>query len=256
MNAHNWHSQNLYHKIRFGFWPKWKVLLIYFWWIIRYGGKKRIPKRVLMDSMKRTLEGLEQNLRMARDTMPVDMPEDERLALRHAIMTTDSMKSDVEEIFNSPESIQITFSKKEFYDLLLQVMLGSGILGLLADEKDKNFRLCEAVQDHLLQEANRVGWKDLVQTFEESLLPSDELCEEEEIISEDYNESVFWFELETRLGKRDFNKSVTEEEKKEMEVNGCYPERIQKIYEKYAKEFEKYGTDRLEIFELPKNEKE
>ena len=148
------------------------------------------------------------------------------------------------------DSIQLSFTKKEFRDLLLEVMLGSGILGMLADERGKSSEPCEAIQKRLLIAAHRLGWHEMVQEFEGSLLPSDKLCEEEEHLSEDYDDNVFWHELETRLGKRDFYRTVTKDEEKEMKAKQWLPERVHKIYGSYAKEFEEHGLERLRVVDV------
>lgn len=67
-------------------------------------------------------------------------------------------------------------------------------------------------------------------------------------VIDDYNYMTFWHELKVRLGKRDFQHTMTDEEEKEMEKNGgWYPSRIADLYKKWNAEFEEYGVERLEV---------
>ena len=92
------------------------------------------------------------------------------------------------------------------------------------------------------------GCGDLIENFHGKTLLEDEVCKKINEIIEDYNDYIFWNELEVRTGKRDFERTITEEEKKYIKKNNDWlPERINELYDKYRDEFEKYGINRLEI---------
>lgn len=145
--------------------------------------------------------------------------------------------------------MQVEMSKEQFREMLLAAMFYDWICGGLADAKGEDFEKYEDLEKFLLKIAKDNGFDDLVQKFHDRLVPSDELCEIEERIIDDYDDDVFWHELITRLGKRDFWRTVTPEEEKEIEKQGWLPERVDEFYEKYEEEFEKNGIERLEIRE-------
>lgn len=66
---------------------------------------------------------------------------------------------------------------------------------------------------------------------------------------EDYDEEIFWEELETRLGQRDYDRTLTKNEKIVQEQNDDQipSERLFECFDKWAHEFEEYGLSRLVI---------
>jgi hypothetical protein len=88
------------------------------------------------------------------------------------------------------------------------------------------------------------------------VIMSDEFTEKFMDDSEEYNDVIFWDELETRLGKRDFERTITNAEKKEIaERGGWYSNRIEEIYRGWSTEIEKHGIERLGIVESIKPSK-
>ncbi len=85
-------------KLRYLIWPMVRVRLKFWWWTIRYGGKKNIPKRVifqaLADSMKRTVD----NFKKAQMAMPDDVPEEERLQMREARMKLADLDAQIKDL--------------------------------------------------------------------------------------------------------------------------------------------------------------
>ena len=145
--------------------------------------------------------------------------------------------------------MQIDLSKEQFKEMILAAMLYSFIRGGLADDKGEDFKKYEELENYLLKIAEENGFNDLVEKFHGHLIPSDELSELEEEIMSEYDEDAFWHELMTRLGRRDFFRTVTPDEDKEMEKRDWLPDRAQEFFDKYEKEFEEYGVERLEIKE-------
>ena len=143
--------------------------------------------------------------------------------------------------------MKIEISKEQLTEMLLSAMFYNWILGGLADSKGEDFEKYEKLEGFLLKVARENNLNDLVEEFHDTLVPTDELSKFQEEIMEEYDEDTFWHELEVALGKRDFWRTVTPEEKEEMKKKDWLPERIREIYGKYTKEFEKYGIDRLEI---------
>ena len=143
--------------------------------------------------------------------------------------------------------MRIELTKKQLKEMLLAAMLYSFIRGGLADDKGEDFKKYEELENYLLKIAEENGFNDLVEKFHGHLIPSDELSELEEEIMSEYDDDALWSELITRLGRRDFFRTVTPDEDKEMKKRDWLPDRAQEFFDKYDKEFEKYGVERLEI---------
>jgi len=149
--------------------------------------------------------------------------------------------------------MEIKLTKEQYINLLKMSHIANGVLGILgdvmpeADYKRKSDEM-EGLGEHLLKYAREFDCGDLVEDFHGKILMKDEIYEKMNEIIDEYDDYIFWNELETRMGKRDFERTITEEEKKYIEENnGWLPDRIHDIYEKYEKEFEEHGIDRLEI---------
>lgn len=57
--------QGIYWALRYEKWPKVKVRVRFYWWIVRYRGKKNIPREVVFGSMAKSLERMNDNLEKA-----------------------------------------------------------------------------------------------------------------------------------------------------------------------------------------------
>lgn len=146
--------------------------------------------------------------------------------------------------------MEIELTKEQYKELLLLVLLGSWVRGGVADMRGEHGKEMDELEEYLLREAKNFDLTDLAEPFEGHTVPSDRLSEEYEEIMEEYNDDEFWSQLSTRLGQRDFERTMSKEEEQHIkDNNGWFPERIHEIYEKYDEEFEKHGIDRLEIKE-------
>jgi len=145
--------------------------------------------------------------------------------------------------------MQVELTKEQLKEMLLAAMFYSFIRGGLADDKGEDFKKYEELENYLLKIAEENGFNDLIEKFHGQLIPSDELCELEEEIMGEYDEDAFWHELMTRLGRRDFFRTVTPDEDKEMKKRDWLPDRAQEFFDKYNKEFEEYGVERLGVKE-------
>lgn len=148
--------------------------------------------------------------------------------------------------------MKINISKKQYHQLIQACDLTSSILGLLGDMVSDEYKKMsdehEEFEQYILQYAKEMGYEDKVDSYKDRLFLVDGGNTEFDETLEDYDDYIFWSELETRLGKRDFFRTMTEAEKKEMdENNGWYPDRIHELYKKYGEEFQKHGLDRVEV---------
>jgi len=150
--------------------------------------------------------------------------------------------------------MKIEFTKKQYRELMLLVLLGSWVRGGVADINGKYTPKMDEIEDYLAEQAQEAGLDYLIEDFEGKIMSCETLSKQCEKIIEEYNDDEFWIQLERRLGQRDFYRTITDEEKREMkENNGWFPERIHKIYKKYEDEFIKNGVDGLEVKELKKS---
>jgi len=152
--------------------------------------------------------------------------------------------------------MKIDLTKEQYINLLEMNHIVDSVLGILGDimpEKTKYKRKSEEItelEDYFISYVKDFGCEDMTEEFHGKTLLKDEIYEKLQEIMDEYDDYVFWNELEVRMGKRDFGRTMTEEDKKHIKENkGWYPERINEIYEKYRKEFEEHGVDRLEIKE-------
>lgn len=151
--------------------------------------------------------------------------------------------------------MEIKLTKEQYINLLTMSYIANSVLGILGDVMpETNYKKksdeMEKLEEYLLRYTREFDCGNMVEDFHGKILLKDEIYEKINNIVEDYDDYIFWSELETRMGKRDFNRTITEEERKYIkEKNGWFPDRIHDIYKKYRKEFESYGIDRLEIVE-------
>jgi len=149
--------------------------------------------------------------------------------------------------------MEINLTKEQYVNLLKMAHIANSVLGILGDvlpetEYKKKSDEMEDLENYFISYAQDFGCDDLVEDFHGKTLMKDEIYEKIQEIMDEYDDYIFWNELEVRMGKRDFERTITDDDKKYIKENkGWYPERIHGLYEKYAQEFEKYGIDRLEI---------
>jgi len=149
--------------------------------------------------------------------------------------------------------MKINISKKQFRDLIMMNQIANNVLGLLGDCEDEKYYKKKSddlreFEEYLLSSAKDFGCDDLVEKWKGEIIISDEASEKFQEITDDYEELIFWDELATKMGKRDFQRTITKEDKKYLRENDNWlPERIHKIYDKYRDEFEENGIDNLEI---------
>ncbi len=139
------------------------------------------------------------------------------------------------------------WTEEELKELVFTLMIGTWVREAVAEANGEDISKFNKQVKKFLELAENLGYKQLIQYFHGSLLPSDKLCSEEEKVLEYYNDLTFWEELELRLGQRDFFKEVTKLQLREIKKKHSLPDKIHSYYEKYRKEFEKNGIDRLEI---------
>lgn len=171
---------------------------------------------------------------------------------------------------------KIHLTKSQYKDLLKTFSLGKMVWESTLEEEGKDWKFLEELESSLLSYAEKFKADDLVEEIDlkemervcktiegfdmkaakkdlkGELCLSNELNDEIEGIIDDYNGNNFWEELEIALGKRDFFETITNKEKKELKKTDWLPKRVHEYYEKYRKELEEHGIDRL-IIDKKKN---
>lgn len=138
-------------------------------------------------------------------------------------------------------------TKEELKELLLTIMAGVWVRSAVAENKGKDFKNIEKWEEYFLEIAQKLGYNEFIDSFKGELIISNDMCIESEKEMEEYHNDIFWEDLEVNLGKRDFYKNASVEELKEIAKKHYLPDKVFKYYDKYRKEFEKYGTERLII---------
>ena len=149
--------------------------------------------------------------------------------------------------------MKINLTKKQYEILIRAVDAGESVYGIIGDEVSEEYKRqsneIEELRTYLLELAPEFGCGHMIEKFQGHTIMEDGLAEKLWEAIEEYDDVTFWDELETRLGKRDFYRSVTKDDEKYMEEHSCLPSRICGIYEKWGKEFEEYGVERLGVVE-------
>lgn len=147
--------------------------------------------------------------------------------------------------------MKINFTKKEYLLLLDVLYMADWVLNAHreADEKEDT-REYEKLEQKILSYAKKMGMEKYVDFDPEyDMYFHSRFFEEtrraQEFIDE-FENDCFWEELIDRLTRRDFLKSFSEKEIKEMDPYTRF-ERLLKLSEKYSDEFEKNGLKNLVV---------
>ena len=91
---------NLFERIKYDLWPFLKTRLYLWWWTIKYGGKKNIPKEVFFAQMAKSMERLNQNLQCARASAmdDSDIKKSEMDEIYDVIRKVEKLQDGVEEM--------------------------------------------------------------------------------------------------------------------------------------------------------------
>lgn len=147
--------------------------------------------------------------------------------------------------------MKINITKEQYKILAKMAMVASDVYGILgdnvSDEYKKESDEFEEFRKYILEHAKDFGCEELTEKYMGKIIPSDDFSEKMQVVTDEYDNETFWHELETRFGKRDFERDMTKEEREQTEKDGHYSNKIWNYYEKYQKEFEENGMERLEV---------
>lgn len=87
-----------FNYLRFEIWPLVKTRVIYWWWIIRYGGKKNIPPEVVIETINKTMDNLMFDINSAVRAMPQDASEEEKKLAFEAFAKIQNLESEIKKL--------------------------------------------------------------------------------------------------------------------------------------------------------------
>lgn len=154
--------------------------------------------------------------------------------------------------------MKINISKKQYEDLIMVTELSNWVLGILSDYMIEGeganykdiYKKSEKLQQYILSFAEDFNLADKIDSHKEDIFLNEEEADKYNEITNDYDEYVFWRELENRFARREFYQTITEKEKKELENNTFFPKRFFYIEDKYRQEFEENGIDNLALVKI------
>jgi len=104
--------------------------------------------------------------------------------------------------------MSINLTKKQYECLIKALEAANSVYGILgdsvSDEYKKQSNEIEELTDYFLSLARDFGMEHITQKYKEKLILDDVYAESLDEVIDDYNNEIFWDELQTRLGKRDF----------------------------------------------------
>lgn len=146
--------------------------------------------------------------------------------------------------------MDISLSEAQLKDLVFLAELGRFVRERTSDVSDAELdRLWKSAIEPLLLAVREAGIEGIMGDRDGKLTVAKEVIVATDDAIDAYDEETFWFELESRLGERDFYLYGSNEEIELVEKTGKLPDRVEWYYRKYRKEFDEHGVDRLEINE-------
>lgn len=142
--------------------------------------------------------------------------------------------------------MKIELTKEQLESLAKLVFLGNWLANSWRNEDV--IQEFDEVESLVLAAAKKQGLDDYVEIDEEEkkAIPSHELEEKMAEVVDFYNDNTFWDQLIYRMADRDYVRKYGEEAFDELTTDkGMEKERP--LVEKYEKEFNEHGLDRLEI---------
>ena len=149
--------------------------------------------------------------------------------------------------------MKIQLTKGQYRDLVILTELARHIVSSVSDgapseEFHESTQRIQELRDVLLRHAYDFECDDMVTTGGDTLTLRDAFHTYVDNLLSEYDESIFWDELASRLGERDAYANLSADDQKRMEEDTLYRlDKIEEYGERYADEFETNGLKRLKI---------
>lgn len=141
------------------------------------------------------------------------------------------------------------FTEDVFREVLLSAEVGFRVREAVAEVTGADMGPARKARQALFSVAPKPVSDEWIAGKKREASPSEAFDGLAESVLSAYDDDTFWIELEGRLGERDFFLYASDAEIDEAERTGRLPERVEWYYRKYRHEFDRHGTDRLEIDE-------
>ena len=145
--------------------------------------------------------------------------------------------------------MKISFTKKQFEDLLKVVYLGNWMANAIYDGSKENPRNedFEEIESYVFSFAKEYGLGRYVDYDKKckQYFPTNKFDELVQKYIDDYDEDSFGEELFYRMSDRDFRRTYSAEEVSKMEMKERFEKELP-FREKWDKELARHGIDRLE----------
>ncbi len=141
--------------------------------------------------------------------------------------------------------MKIELNRQQYKKLTELLYMGQIVTNISKMERDAE---SEDLMKHILSFYKDYDCEDMVEYNEEydEYYMSGEFDDLMQSSLEEYDTYTFWNELAFRLASRDFEKSVDEDSRNELEETDIF-DKISKYEENYKKEFQKNGVLNLKI---------
>ena len=84
--------------IKHNLWPFIKVKMTYWWWIVKYGGKRKIPHDLIFKKIEETMQGFKDDLMQAVRYSPEGMYQEEREQFLKILEKTGELSREIKNI--------------------------------------------------------------------------------------------------------------------------------------------------------------
>lgn len=157
------------------------------------------------------------------------------------------------------EKLNIELTGKQYFALLKAVYLGNWIANANRDGSadDPHKDEYETIEDYIFSFAKHFGFDEYVDNDDadrSKFYPTRKFEEGTDVneLHDEYDEETFWDELCDRLGKRDFARKYSKEERKNMSDEEHFI-KLQECAIAWEEEAENNGIERLEMMKTLKD---
>lgn len=84
--------------IKYKVWPYVKVKMIYWWWVVKYGGKKNIPPDLVYNQMEKSFKKLNENLFAALRLTPDKIDKGEQKQINELLSKMNELGNELGKI--------------------------------------------------------------------------------------------------------------------------------------------------------------
>ena len=82
------------HFLKYEIWPVIKVRLTFWWWVVKYRGKKNIPPELIFERMAKSMARMSESLQGALRVIPPDADPEEIKELINVIRKANELENE------------------------------------------------------------------------------------------------------------------------------------------------------------------